>query len=126
MSLFLAMAPRTINPDQGGEGLRYFHYRHMWETKQYERLSAEQIEFLNEATKRFDNTVTDIRYRQWLHGQITAGEVTEEFRRLAPRREVSFHTELVDGQAALFEARVPGRNRETMEAEVTDSIQPTT
>jgi hypothetical protein len=88
-------------------------------------LCAEQIEFLNEATKRFDNTVTDIRYRQWLHGQITAGEVTEEFRRLAPRREVSFHTELVDGQAALFEARVPGRNRETMEAEVTDSIQPT-
>src|SRR5271165_2046868 len=83
--LFLAMAPRMTNPDPGVEGLRYFHYRHLWETKQYEKLSAEQIEFLNEATKRFDDALTDIRYRQWLHGQITAGAVTEEFRRLAPR-----------------------------------------
>jgi hypothetical protein len=123
--LFLAMAPRTTDPDPSVEGLRYFHYRHMWETQQYERLSADQIEFLNEATKRFDGAQTEIRYRQWLAGQITAGEVSEEFRRLAPRREVSFRTELVDGQAALFEARVPGRNREAGESEVTDSAQPT-
>ena len=123
--LFLAMAPRTTNPDPGVEGLRYFHYRHMWETKQYGRLSAEQIEFLNEAKKRFDDALTDIRYQHWLSGQITAGEVTEEFRRLAPRREVSFRTELVDGQAALFQARVLRRNRQAVEREVTDSVQPT-
>jgi hypothetical protein len=123
--LFLAMAPRTTNPDAGVEGLRYFHYRHMWETKQYARLNAEQIEFLNEAKKRFNDALTDIRYQEWLNGQITAGDVTEEFRRLAPRCEVSFRTELVDGQAALFEARVPGRIRETVAAEVTDSVQPT-
>jgi hypothetical protein len=60
-----------------------------------------------------------------LHGQITAGVVSEEFRRLAPRREVSFRTELVDGQAALFEARVTARNREAVQAEVKDSVQPT-
>ena len=124
-NLFLAMAPRTTNPDPGVEGLRYFHCRHLWETKQYEKLSTEQIEFLNEATKRFDDALTDIRYRQWLHGQITAGAVTEEFRRLAPRREVSFRTELVDGQAALFEARVPSRKHETAAQEVTNSLQPT-
>jgi len=123
--LFLSMAPRTTNPDPGVEGLRYFHYRHMWETKQYGRLSAEQIEFLNEAKKRFDDALTDIRYQHWLSGQITAGEVTEEFRRLAPRREVSFRTELVDGQAALFQARVLRRNRQAVEREVTDSVQPT-
>lgn len=123
--LFLAMAPRTTNPDPGVEGLRYFHYRHLWETKQYEKLSVEQIEFLNEATKQFDDALTDIRYRQWLHGQITAGAVTEEFRRLAQRREVSFRTELVDGQAALFEARVPSRNRKTREQEVMNISQAT-
>jgi hypothetical protein len=107
------------------EGLRYFHYRHMWETKQYARLNAEQIEFLNEAKKRFDDALTEVRYEQWLHGQITAGVVSEEFRRLAPRREVSFRTELVDGQAALFEARVTVRNREAVQTEVKDSVQPT-
>jgi hypothetical protein len=123
--LFLAMAPHTTNPDPGVEGLRYFHYRHMWETKQYARLNAEQIEFLNEAKKRFDDALTEFRYEQWLHGQITAGVVSEEFRRLAPRREVSFRTELVDGQAALFEARVTARNREAVQTEVKDSVQPT-
>ncbi len=123
--LFLAMAPRTTNPDPGVEGLRYFHYRHMWETKQYTRLNAEQIEFLNEAKKRFDDALTDIRYEQWLNGQITAGAVTQEFRRLAPRREVSLRAELVDGQAALFEATAPSRNRETAAAGVTDGLQPT-
>jgi hypothetical protein len=123
--LFLAMAPRTTDPDPGVEGLRYFHYRHMWETKQYARLNAEQIEFLNEANKRFNDALTDIRYQQWLNGQIAAGAVSEEFRRLAPRREVSFRAELVDGQAALFESRVPGRNGETHEPEVTKRSQAT-
>jgi hypothetical protein len=123
--LFSAMAPLTTNPDPGVEGLRYFHYRHMWETKQYGRLNVEQIEFLNEAKKRFNDALTDIRYEQWLKGQITAGDVSEEFRRLAPRREVSFRTELVDGQTALFEARVSSKNRELGDHEVTDSSQPT-
>src|SRR4029077_17921389 len=90
--LVMAMAARTTNPEPGVEGLRYFHYRHMWETKQYGRLNVEQIEFLSEAKKRFNDAQTDIRYQQWLNGQITAGAVTEEFRKLAPRREVSFHT----------------------------------
>jgi hypothetical protein len=123
--LFLTMAPCTTNPDPGVEGLRYFHYRHMWETKQYGRLNVEQIEFLNEAKKQFNDALTDIRYEQWLKGEITAGAVSEEFRRLAPRREVSFRTELVDGQTALFEARVPSKNREPGGHEVTDSLQPT-
>jgi hypothetical protein len=123
--LFLAMAPRTTDPDPGVEGLRYFHYRHMWETKQYARLNAEQIEFLNEANKRFNDALTDIRYEQWLNGQITAGAVSEEFRRLAPRCEVSFRTELVDGQTALFEPRVPSRNREPRDQEVKDHLQET-
>jgi len=123
--LFLAMAPRSTAPDPGVEGLRYFHYRHMWETKQYARLNAEQIEFLKEAQERFDDALTDIRYGQWLNGQITAGAVSEEFRRLAPRREVSFRTELVDGQTALFEPRVPTRNRETGEQGVTDRLPET-
>jgi hypothetical protein len=123
--LFLAMAPRTTDPDPGVEGLRYFHYRHMWDTKQFARLNVEQIEFLNEAKKRFNDALTDIRYERWLKGEITAGVVSEKFRRRAPKREVSFRAELVDGQAALFEAGVPSRNREAMELEVTDSVQPT-
>jgi len=51
--------------------------------------------------------------------------VSDEFRRLAPPREVSFRTELVDGQTGFFGPRVPTRNRETGEQGVTDRLQET-
>ena len=38
---------------------------------------------------------------------------------------MSFRTELVDGQTALFEARASSRNRDPGAHEVTDSSQPT-
>jgi len=123
--LFLAMAPRTTNPDPGVEVLRYFTYRHLWESKQYGRLSTEQVEFLNQATKRFDDALTNIRYHEFVEGRITAGAVTEEFCRLSPRREVSFRTELVDGQAALFEPNLTYRHLLKTNAEVTASSEST-
>lgn len=123
--LFLALAPRAMNPDPGVDGLRYFHYRHLWESKQYSKLSPDQIEFLNEATKRFTDARTEALYRPWREGQITVNVVTETFRSLAPKREVSFRTELVDGQAALFEANLPRRRHDQKETEVTRSSKST-
>jgi hypothetical protein len=123
--LFLATAPRSMNPDPGVEGLRYFHYRHLWETKQYSKLGPDQIEFLNEAMKRFTDARTEVLYRPWLEGQITVDVVTEAFRRLAPKRDVSFRTELVDGQASLFEAALPRRSRNKRGSEVTTSSEST-
>jgi hypothetical protein len=51
--------------------------------------------------------------------------VTEEFRRLAPKREVSFRSELVDGQAALFEPNLTYRRLRKTDAEVTGSSEST-
>jgi hypothetical protein len=94
--LCLAMALCSMNPDRGVEGLRYFHYRHVWERKEYSKLNTDQIEFLNEATKRFTDAQTEFLYRNWREGHITVNVVTETFRKLAPKREVSFRTELVE------------------------------
>jgi hypothetical protein len=121
----LAMAPCSMNPDPGVEGLRYFHYRHLWESQQYSKLSADQIEFLNEATKRFTDARTEVLYRPWREGQITVNVVTETFRKLAAKREVSFRTELVDGQAALFEATGPRRSCGKRGIEVTGGSEST-
>lgn len=123
--LFLAMAPPSMNPDPGVEGLRYFHYRHLWESKQYSKLTTDQIEFLNEATKRFTDARTEVLYRPWREGQITVNVVTETFRKLAPKREVSFRTELVDGQVSLFESNLPRRSRSNRETKVTSSPEST-
>jgi hypothetical protein len=115
--LFQVMAPRVTNPDPGVEGLRYFTYRHQWERKDYGKLDAEKLDFLNEATERYRDPRLEALYRPWLLGQIPVNAVTEEFRRLAPRRNVSFRTELVDGQVALFEPGVPSprRSKDTMQ-----------
>jgi hypothetical protein len=114
-----------MNPDPGVEGLRYFHYRQLRESKQYSKLSPNQIEFLNEATKRFTDARTEALYGPWLEGQITVDVVTEAFRRLVPKREVVFRPELVDGRAALFEANLPRRSPNTRRIEVTKSLETT-
>ena len=123
--LFLAMAPTVANPDPGVEGLRYFCYRSLWETRQFDKLTTEQIEFLNKGTQQFTDPRIESLYQPFLHGQITVDVVSEQFRKLAPKVEVSFRTEFVDGQAALFEANLRTRNGNEKETEVTASAPST-
>lgn len=123
--LFLVMAPTVANPDPGVEGLRYFHYRYLWETKQYEKLSQDQIEMLSEAQKRFTDPRIESLYQPWLNGKITCNVVSEQFRKLAPKRAVSFRTELVDGQTSLFEPSLSRKNRQQTETGVTGRPQAT-
>jgi hypothetical protein len=117
--LFLAMAPTVTNPDPGVEGLRYFHYRYLWESKQYGKLKNEEIAFLSDAQKRFTDHRIEALYQPFLHGQITTNVVSELFRKLAPKRKVSFRAELVDGQAALFEPNLPRQTHQPAETRVT-------
>ncbi len=122
---FLAMAPTVTNPDPGVEGLHYFHNRYLWETKQFAKLTHDQIESQSEAQKRFADPRIESLFLPWMHGQITCDVVMEQFRKLAPKREMSFGTELVDGQAALFEPNLSRRKRQQTEIEVTGPSQST-
>ena len=123
--LFEVTAPRVSNPDPGVEGLRYFTYRRYWENKEYGKLNAEQVEFLKDATERYQDPRIEALYRPWLLGQIPVNVVTEEFRRLAPRRNVSFRTELVDGQTALFEPSPTNPKLQKETSPVKKELQPT-
>jgi hypothetical protein len=123
--LFLAMAPTGTNPDPAVEGLRYFHYRYRWEKKRYSELTTEQVEFLDEATKRYKDPRIEALYQPFMSGQITSDVVSEQFRKLAPKREVSFRTELVDGQVALFEPNRPQRSRHQTGPRVKRCSEPT-
>ena len=123
--LFHVLAPRVTNPDPGVEGLRYFTYRLHWEKKEYAKLDDDKLEYLNEATKRYRDPRLEALYRPWLLGQIPVNAVTNEFRRLAPRRDVSFRSELVDGQVALFEPSSSSPKRQKRIAPVTEELQPT-
>lgn len=102
--MFLYMVDRPPKVDPGDEVLRYFRVRKLWETRQAEKLAHEDIVFLNQATQRFAKHSCQERYPAWRDGQISDDLVRSQFHDLAPQRTVNFETELVDGQAALFEA----------------------
>lgn len=124
-TLFLSRMHRTPNSDPGEEALRYFSLRKLWEAKQFGSLTCDDTKFLNGATKRFNDAATDIRYQQWVARRVSSDAVQAEFRDLAPKQEVSFSTELVDGQAALFEARAPSRLTRFPGSKVTQDMQAT-
>jgi hypothetical protein len=123
--LFLSITQKGPNIDPGEQVLRYFTLRKLREAKQYGRLNDGDLEFLNRATKQFNDALTDIRYYQWLQGRASSDMIRAEFRDLAPKQEVSFRTEVVDGQTALFQPSVTRRVSRTGVTEVTQSLQKT-
>jgi hypothetical protein len=119
--LFLSITQEAPNIDPGEQVLRYFTLRKLWEAKQYGKLNDDDLEFLNRATKQYNDALTDIRYYQWLQGRASSDMIRAEFRDLAPKQEVSFRTELVDGQTALFQ---PSVTRRVSRAGLTKVTQP--
>jgi len=102
--LLLAIVDRAPKTDPGEEILHYFRLREAWEAKKYALFSNDDIERLNELTQRFGKHPCQERYPAWRDGQVSSEMVRSQFRDLAPQRKVTFDAELVDGQAALFEA----------------------
>jgi len=123
--LFLSITQKAPNIDPGDQVLRYFTLRKIWEAKQYGKLNDDDLEFLNRATKQFNDALTDIRYCQWLQGRASSDMIRAEFRDLAPKQEVSFRTELVDGQTALFQPSVARRVSRAGVTKVTQPLQGT-
>jgi len=124
-TLFLSRMHRTPNSDPGEEVLWYFSLRKLWEAKQFGSLTRDDMKFFDGARKRFNDAATDIRYQQWIAGRVTSDAVRAEFRNLTPKQEASFSTALVDGQAALFEVRVPSRLTRTVGRTVTQGSRAT-
>ncbi len=124
-NLFLTMMHRASNSDPGDEALRYFTLRKLWEAKQYGKLSQDDLEFLNRATKQFNDAPSEIRYYEWVQGRVSSDMVRAQFRDLAPKQEVPFCTELVDGQTALFEPKVSSRVARSAVTKVTQSLRST-
>ncbi len=107
--MFLSMVDRPRKSDDGDEVIRYFRVRKFWEMKEYEKLTNDDIEYLNQSTQRFAKHFCQERYPTWRDNQISDDLVRSQFHDLAPQRIVSFEAELVDGQAALFEANPSSR-----------------
>ena len=123
--IFLSMVDRPPKVDPGDEVLRYFRLRKAWEAKQYALFSNDDIELLNKFTQRFAKHPCQERYPAWRDEQVSSDMVRSQFRDLAPQRKVTFEAELVDGQAALFEAKPNRRANHEAENKVKNATSST-
>jgi hypothetical protein len=81
--------------DISGEILRYFRLRKAWDMKRYGLFSNDEIEWLNEATRRFHGDKFEALYSEWLSGKMTADALRKEFTQTMPHRSAEFATFLV-------------------------------
>lgn len=115
---FFATVNRAPKKDAGEEILQYFRLHKAWEAKKYALFSNDDIELLNRYQKKFAGHRCEERYPSWRDGQVSDDLVRSEFRDLTSRRRISFDSVLVDGQAALFEAKPRKKIVPTIDPEV--------
>jgi hypothetical protein len=86
----LVKAPAGLQPAQM---VRYFHLRSAWDSKRYEALSNDDLEFLNQAKSQFAGDVFESLYSKWIAGSIEDAHLALEAQRLLGReRNIEFKT----------------------------------
>jgi hypothetical protein len=97
---FRSLVKQPLESDVSSEILRYFHVRTKWERHEYVVPITEDLEFLNEARRRFQGERFDGLFEAWKTGKITEHEVRLEFSQLNPGRTVFFNTFLVQSHGS--------------------------
>jgi hypothetical protein len=92
---FRSLVKRPLESDVSGEILRYFQVRAKWERHEYVVPVTEDLEFLNEARRRFHGERFEGFFAAWKEGKVTEQHLRLEFSQLKPGRVVFFHTFLV-------------------------------
>jgi hypothetical protein len=92
---FSSIVRARLDADVSSEILRYFQLRNAWDLKKYGSLSANDIEWLKEATHRFHGDPFDGWYRAWTTGDLGEQALRREFEQVRPHRNVTFRTYVV-------------------------------
>jgi len=93
---FRAIVKRPLEADVSSEILRYFQIRKRWDNHEYVIPVTVDLEFLNEARRRFHGDRFETLYRAWRFGELGDGDLRSEFFQLRPDRAVFFDTFLVN------------------------------
>lgn len=87
---------RPLESDVSSEILHFFQIRKKWENHEYVIPVAADLEFLNEARRRFQGDRFETLYRAWRFDKLGDRELRAEFSQLKPDRAVFFDTFLVN------------------------------
>jgi hypothetical protein len=94
--VFRSMVKRPLESDVSSEILRYFQIRKKWDNHEYVIPVTADLEFLNEARRRFHGEKFETLYGTWRFGELGDRELRAEFSQLRPDRAVFFDTFLVN------------------------------
>jgi hypothetical protein len=81
---------------------RYFQVRKLWESRQFAALRNEDIEFLNEATRKFGAGHIQEIYKEWKAGSLTEAHLLSRFPVPDSNRKITFDTCAVPSHRHLY------------------------
>jgi hypothetical protein len=92
---FRLLVKRSLESDVSSEILRYFQIRTKWERHEYVVPVTEDLEFLNDARRRFHGDRFERLFQAWSSEKISEGDLRLELSQLRTDRPVFFGTFLV-------------------------------
>jgi len=95
---FSSLVKTPLQADVSGELERYFRLRAAWDGKQYGTLSSEDIEWLDEANKRFGGPRIEQLYAVWRSSETRKDEYRALLRESQSSRSAEFSTYLLTRQ----------------------------
>ncbi len=92
---FSSLVKTPLQGGVSGELERYFRLRAAWDGKQYGTLSSDDIEWLDQANKRFGGPRIEQLFAVWCSSEIPKDEYRALLRESQPARSAEFSTYLV-------------------------------
>ena len=100
-AIFSSLVKGPLETPSASEIARYFRVRRLWESRQFAALRTDDIEFLNEATRRFASERIQELYKAWAKGEFADSRLASEFSNSEGQRRVGFDTCLIKRQRFL-------------------------
>jgi len=101
-AIFSSVVKGPLEVPSVTEITRYFQVRKLWESRQFAALRNEDIEFLNEATRKFAAPHIQGIYKEWKAGSLTEAHVVSLFPASDTNRKISFETCAVPSHRHLY------------------------
>jgi hypothetical protein len=101
-AIFSSVVKGPLELPSVAEITRYFQVRRLWESRQFAALRNQDIEFLNEATRKFAAPHIQTIYREWKGGSLTEAHLVSLFPGPEANRKITFDTCSVPSQQHLY------------------------
>ncbi len=100
-AIFSSLVKGPLETPPATDIARYFRVRKLWESKQFAALKTEDVEFLNEATRRFASERVQDVYKTWAKGELSDSKLASLFSGANGQRRIGFETCLMKRQRFL-------------------------